>query len=262
MNERAPLPEAITQPEPGPVALIAPHPDDDVIGAGGTVALHADAGDPVHVLVFFDGRAGDADGHHDPADYVARRRAEGRAGGKHLGLERYTFWDYPEGHEPADEELIPPARRIAGWLAEVRPRTVYAPWIGEYHLDHHVVTRVVRMGLALVGFDGQAWGYEVWTPLIPTRVVDVSAVFERKRQALAEHKSQFEYHPMDHKALSLSGQRAMYCAREATHGEAFAPLGGPSPNDAALVAAVREADERARADAATPSPGSSSGPEA
>ena len=49
MDERAPLPEAVYAVPRGRVLLLAPHHDDDIIGAGGTAALHAEAGDPVRV---------------------------------------------------------------------------------------------------------------------------------------------------------------------------------------------------------------------
>ena len=235
MNERAPLPETPARPESGRVLLVAPHPDDDVIGVGGTMALHADAGDEVHVLIFFNGLMGDADRVHDPEEYVLRRQEEARAGGKHLGLERYTFWGYPEGHVPADEELISAARRFAAYVHEVQPDIIYAPWIGEYHLDHHILARIVRVGLGLISFPGAVWGYEVWTPLIATRIIDVSELQPRKLAALREHKSQFEYHEMDHKTLALSGQRAMYCDYKARHAEAFAPFGPAIGKDAELV---------------------------
>lgn len=240
MSERAPLPHVPERPAPGRVLLVAPHPDDDVIGCGGTAALHADQGDEVHVLVVFDGMAGDSDRRwEDPAAYAERRKAETLRGGRHLGIEHYTFWDYPEGHQPADEELVVVARRFAAHVAELEPRTIYAPWIGEYHLDHHVVARMVRMGLELLRWEGEAWGYEVWTPLIPITILDVSGTFERKKQALIEHATQFEYHDMLHKALAITAQRSMYCKRGASHGEAFAPLGPPSPHDLALVEALR-----------------------
>jgi len=246
VSERAPLPRVVTRPEPGRVLIVAPHADDDVIGCGGVAALHADSGDEVHAVIVFSGLAGDSDRKHSPEEYVAARRREAQAGGAHLGIARYTFWDYPEGHEPADAEIVPVARRLAGLVHGLAPRTVYAPWIGEYHLDHHVVARIVRMGLALTGFTGDAWGYEVWTPLIPTLIVDVSSVHARKVAALEEHRTQFEYQDMLHKTLALSAQRAIYCAREARHGEGFAPLGPPSPHDAGLVEAVRCEDEASR----------------
>lgn len=246
MSERAPLPRVAARPRSGRVLIVAPHADDDVIGPGGTLALHADAGDPVHVLVMFDGRAGDPDGRHEPEDYVRRRRAEARAGGAHLGLSEYTFWDYPEGHEPHDNDIVAASRRFAAFAHGLSPDVVYAPWVGEYHIDHNTAARVVRIGLDLIGFEGEAWGYEVWTPLIPVLIVDISEAYERKVAALAEHKSQFEYHDLARSALALSAQRAMYCRRGATHGEAFAPLGPPTGGDRELAAAIRREDAARR----------------
>jgi len=178
---------------------------------------------------------GDADGEHDPDEYRSRRRAEARKAGAHLGLTDYEFWDYPEGHEPAGHELVAAARRFAQRITELAPATVYAPWVGEHHVDHHVLARVVRLALVIAGFAGRAWGYEVWTPLIPTRVVDISAGFERKQRALQEHASQLELRDILHKGLAISAQRAMYLSPQARHGEAFAPLGDPSDADRALL---------------------------
>ena len=49
--DRAPLPLALDAPEPGSVLVLAPHPDNEVIGCGGTLCLHTDQGDRVHVLM-------------------------------------------------------------------------------------------------------------------------------------------------------------------------------------------------------------------
>ncbi len=235
-DERAPLPEALDAPPRGRVLYFAPHADDDVIGGGGTLAKHVAQGDPVRVVVAFDGRRGDPDERHDPAAYVEQRRQEARRAGAHLGLSDYVFWDYPEGHAPSDEELLGAGRRIADEVRAATPDLVYAPWVGEHHLDHHVLARGVRLGLALAGFTGEAWGYEVWTPLVPTRIVDVSAEFDAKRRALREHRSQLdEIQGFLEKALAMGGQRAMYLAPEARHGEAFRPLGDPAGGDVALL---------------------------
>jgi len=237
-SERAPLPEALARPPHGRVLLLAPHADDDVIGAGGTAALHVAQGDSVHVLVAFDGLEGDPDGRFSPAELRERRRAEARAGGAHLGLVDYEFWDYPEGHLPSPEQLLAGAERLATRIAELAVDTIYAPWVGEHHVDHHVIARTTRLAAALVGFRGELWGYEVWTPLIPTRIVDISSVHERKFAALREHKSQLAYRDILHMALGFSSQRAMYLTTklpDARHGEAFAPLGEPFGRDRELL---------------------------
>jgi LmbE family N-acetylglucosaminyl deacetylase len=235
MDERAPLPRTVERPTRGRVLVLAPHADDDVLGCGGTACLHAEQEDPVHVLIVYDGLFGDPDGRFEPEEYRQRRRAEARAGGAHLGLERYEFWDYPEGHLPSDVDLAAAAQRIAGRIGELAPDVIYAPWVGEHHVDHHALGRAARLALSIAGFRGEAWGYEVWTPLVPTLIVDITPVFERKRSALLEHESQLAYRDILHKGLALNAQRAMYLSSHARHGEAFAPLGAPSPADSALV---------------------------
>lgn len=239
LPERAPLPRAATEPGPGPALVFAPHADDDLIGAGGAAALHAARGEDVRVVIVFDGAAGDPEGRWEPRELVRLRRAEALAGGRHLGLAHYAFWDYPEGHDPAPGELAAAARRAAEVVREVRPRAVYAPWIGEHHVDHHTVARLVRLALAATDYDGEAWGYEVWTPLVATWILDVTELIERKRAGLREHVTQIESNGHFHHALSMQGHRSLYLPQGATHGEAFRPLGAVSGEDVALVEAVR-----------------------
>ena len=235
MNERAPLPEAVHDPDPGRVLVIAPHADDDILGCGGTASLHALQKDPVHVLVVYDGVAGDPEGRFDPAELVEIRRAEARAGGACLGLEDYEFWGYPEGHVPAAAEIRIGAERLASRMAELEPDIVYAPWIGEYHLDHHVLARVVRAACALSDFRGTAWGYEVWTPLVATRIVDVTRVYPMKVQALKKHQSQLQYADIVHYGLGLNAHRSVYLPEGSHFGEGFCPLGEADEEDRAAL---------------------------
>jgi LmbE family N-acetylglucosaminyl deacetylase len=213
--ERAPLPETLALPPRGRVLVFAPHADDEVFGCGGTLALHAAQHDPVRVVIAFDGGE----------DRVARtRRAEALRGGARLGLEDYVFWNEPSGHEASESELESGARLVSEEIAAFRPCTVYAPWVGEQHVDHHALGRAVELALARgVGarIPIEAWSYEVWTPLVPERVVDVSAVGRTKARALAEHASQLAETPLVRAALGLAAQRALYLPKGARYGEAF-----------------------------------------
>ena len=236
MNERAPLPIALPMPARGRVLVLVPHPDDDVIGCGGTASLHALQGDPVRIVVVYDGAAGDPEAKFEAETLVERRHAEARAGGLCLGLEDYEFWDYPEGHEPDDAAFAAGARRIEQLVREWRPDIVYAPWIGEHHLDHWVLARIARAGLELAEFAGKALGYEVWTPLIATEIVDVTRVYAMKVQALRKHVSQVSYGDPTHYGLGLNAHRSVYLPAGAHFGEAFAPLGKPDPADMQRIA--------------------------
>jgi len=239
VSERAPLPTCVATPERGSVLLLSPHADDDIIGCGGTLALHNAQGDGVHVVVTFTGEAGDPEGHHDPDALRTARQREAQAGGAHLGLESYEFWPYQEGHEAADEEIMFAAQRIAGVVSDRKPDIVYAPWVGEHHIDHHNLARAARIGLELVGFQGQAWGYEVWTPLVPTLIVDITAQYELKVAALEEHRTQLEYTDHVHKALGMQAQRSLYLPEGSRYGEAFRPLGPVSADDRGIAEAAR-----------------------
>jgi N-acetylglucosamine malate deacetylase 1 len=238
MTERSPLPVALSHPPRGRVLVIAPHPDDDVIGVGGTASLHAEQGDLVTVLILGDGQAGDVEQRHDPEAYTELRRAEARAGGAHLGLTDYEFWHLPEGHAISPEELGLAAKALAAHIGELGARIVYAPWVGEQHIDHHFVGRLVQISLAVAHFEGEAWGYEVWTPLVAEVVVDITSRYESKVAALREHATQLEHVDIIHKGLAVSAQRSIYLPGDARHGEAFAKLGGVRPEDQAVVDAV------------------------
>lgn len=232
---RAPLPQQLERPTPGRVLILAPHPDDDVIGMGGCAALHVEQGDPVHVIIAYSGLEGDPERRWESEEYVAMRRREAQAGGAHLGLSSYEFWAYAEGHMPAPYEVLKAAVHVAGRIEELAPDVVYCPWIGEHHLDHHVLARATRLALARIGYVGTAWAYEVWSPLIPTHVIDIERVWDRKVAALREHKSQLAYTDIVHKGLAVNAQRSIYVSGACRYAEGLAPLGAPEPADAALL---------------------------
>lgn len=229
METRAPQPEARTAPERGRVLVLAPHADDEIIGCGGTLALHVAQGDDVSVIVAFDGAASDPAQRFTREKLREKRRDEARAGGAVLGVSAYEFLDHPEGHHPTPEQFFKAAELLAARLRAFAPRSLYAPWIGEHHLDHHVLARAARLALQSAAIECTAWGYEVWTPLVPTRVIDITGVIDKKREALDKHTSQIAYHDIAHRAVGLNAQRSAYLPPGARYGEAFAPLGSAQP---------------------------------
>jgi LmbE family N-acetylglucosaminyl deacetylase len=219
-------PEALGAPPRGRVLCLAPHPDDEVIGCGGTLALHRVQGDEVRVVVAFDGRLG-----LDPGDDPALRCREARRAGAVLGLDDYVFLGHPEGHEPSTEELEAGARELAGLVGAWQPQLVYAPWLGEQHLDHRTLARAAR--LALEGFEGQVWTYEVWTPLVPRRVVDVSGVWDRKLDSLREHESQLARTDLAARVRGMGALRSVHLPSGSRYGEAFSSFDAGSAREAA-----------------------------
>ena len=66
------------------------------------------------------------------------------------------------------------------------------PHLREAHSDHHYVGLAALRARERAGLEIPAWGYEVWSPLEAEVVVDVSAVYPRKLEAVRCYRSQLE----------------------------------------------------------------------
>jgi N-acetyl-1-D-myo-inositol-2-amino-2-deoxy-alpha-D-glucopyranoside deacetylase len=135
-----------------PVVLISTaHPDDETFGSGGTSALLAARGVPVHVLLATSGQAGEItdpalDTPANRADLGALREAEARAAGAVVGLAGIVFLGHWDGRlaEVGDERL---AREVATVIRRLRPAVVitFGPEGIYGHPDHLAVHRATRL---------------------------------------------------------------------------------------------------------------------
>ncbi|MAE29609.1 MAG: PIG-L family deacetylase [Planctomycetota bacterium] len=165
---------------PRRVLCLAPHPDDEVLGCGGALALHAGRGDQLRVVVLTDGSpAGDP-------ELAAAREAESRAAGKQLGIDDYTFLGYRDGRLGAAWDLV---ERLAGLLDEYDPELVYGPSPFEHHADHRSASRALLAALA-GGRSRRAFLYGVNGPVPGGVLLDTSAQWHAKERALACFTSQ------------------------------------------------------------------------
>ncbi|MEE9125847.1 MAG: PIG-L deacetylase family protein [Planctomycetota bacterium] len=214
--------ERRTSPEPGRVLLFAPHPDDETLGAGGTLHLHACQDDPVRVVVATDGIAGDPDGRFEPTTYGERRRRESLKAMEILEIHDLQFWGLPDSCVMTEQDLEGLAARVAAAVAEFEPDTVYLPWKLDGNPDHMALHEGVVRGLSRSGFSGRAFGYEVWSPNPrPDLVVDITAVADLKRKAVQHYVTQMAYGDLLHPMLGMNGYRSLLLERDKGYGEAF-----------------------------------------
>ena len=232
MADEAPLPafpKLWRSVPPGRVLVFAPHPDDEVAGPGGVLALHRAQGDAVRVVITTDGTSGDPDRRYEPATYAAMRHAESRAGLHELGVDDVTFWGFPDGHVLSDVDVENGVRMAISALVQFRPNVVYLPWELDGHGDHRAVHVVVTRALERTGFTGLALGYEIWNAMIPDVIVDTTAVFAKKVAAMRAHASQIAYTQYDHCLGGLSAYRSLFHLNGRGYGEAFRIVRGSPP---------------------------------
>jgi LmbE family N-acetylglucosaminyl deacetylase len=77
---------------------------------------------------------------------------------------------------------------IEAALAPFRPDVVLAPWLGDGHADHRAVAEALAAARHLEPAT-EVWGYETWTALPATRLVDITDAIEAKQAALAAHET-------------------------------------------------------------------------
>lgn len=171
----------------GRVLILAPHPDDEAIGMGGTLCMHVANGSRVTVLYLTDGG-----GLEEPREpLIARRRAEARALGAALGLQQ-VFWDSPDTRLANDP---PTVARLATLLGELEPEHIYAPSIFDHHYDHFATNQILVEALAACPrLRPPVSGYEVWDNVpFANYVVDISASAGAKEAALGHYATPLSY---------------------------------------------------------------------
>ena len=184
--------------------VVAPHPDDESLGCGGSLCIQSDAGGRVTVVFLTSGEKGIPDAPADEARQV--REAEAAAAAEILGVARLEFLRLPDaglvGH------VTSAAARLAIILCEERPDIVYAPHPSDNHDDHIAAYRAVCEALEGGDPEVRLRAYEVWTPLQSCDlVVDISSVVERKLAAVRCHRSQLAQYAFDRAVAGLNAYR-------------------------------------------------------
>ena len=125
--------------------VLAAHPDDEVLGAGGLLRLLSRAGWLVDVVWASDGEASHPGSRAvSPADLARRRRQESWRARAELGLSGAATWlALPDsGLAPHEDRLL---EAVHGLLGRTPTDLLLAPWSGDGHPDHEVCGRVARV---------------------------------------------------------------------------------------------------------------------
>ncbi|MHB1121606.1 MAG: PIG-L deacetylase family protein [Ramlibacter sp.] len=184
------------------VLVIAPHPDDETLGCGGTLARLAPACD-VHVLLVTNG-----DGGGDlPPETSALRKQEMAAAVRTLGIANEVLHlDEPDGRFDDTSSF---RAALAAIVQRLQPDWVFLPWLGDSHPDHSRISRASSQVLRRSAVQRVLY-YETWNPVPATHVVDITPVLETKKAAVLCHVTALKYGNYLDAMLGLNAYRALY----------------------------------------------------
>ncbi len=177
------------------IMLFAPHPDDEILGVGGTIAKKVNQGWRVVDCIVTSGKD------------RAERNREAISANKELGITETVFLDFPDlGLDKVDRATFTDA--IRGVLERYRPVAVYLPHPGDLHTDHKALTAAAMVALRPKYDFAPKYAYAYET-LSETELdfqspqncfganvyVDITDTLEAKVKALRKHESQIEQFP-------------------------------------------------------------------
>lgn len=117
------------------ILVLAAHPDDEVLGCGGTIAKLADGGAIVHVAFLADGvfsRAGD---QTKQQERLRNRRVAAQEACNILGVKSVSFGDFPDNRMDTIA-LLDITKAVEELIAEHQPNTVFTHHVGDVNIDH------------------------------------------------------------------------------------------------------------------------------
>ena len=202
--------------------VIAAHPDDEVLGCGGTIARLAREGEEVHVLILGEGAASRFEDGSDAArkavDQLSRTSREVAA---FLGAGGATMAGFPDNRFDT-APLLSIVKAIEAVIEEVRPSAVYTQHGGDLNIDHAITYRAtltaarpvegspVREVYAYEAPSSTEWAFQVFEPVFrPNAFVDIARTLEKKIQAMQMYETEARAfpHPRSPQAIRATAAR-------------------------------------------------------
>jgi len=206
--------------EKSKVLVLAPHPDDEIIGCGGTLLLHKLEKSRIKCVYLNRSEQSIFLKNIPLNNRVALREKEVSDVAGYLCFENYYFL-YDVNIKSPDNEA---SSALSDIVNSFNPDVLMLPWYGENHVEHKLFTLLLkntRLELGILKYS-KVLAYEVWSPIpIPTITIDITSVFPEKKFLLKKYKSMLKN--MNYMAAmeGLNSYRSIYNQNGKGYAEVF-----------------------------------------
>ncbi|MBN2880578.1 PIG-L family deacetylase [Candidatus Woesearchaeota archaeon] len=180
----------------GKILIICAHPDDEIIGCGGTIAKFTNEGKKVHTLIFSFGESSHPWLQEDKIKGI--RIKESESAGKIVGTESTEFigvWDGAfKKYVQKNPDIV---KKIKAYIKKINPDKIFTHSFDDViYYDHKITHNIVMQAIEEIKFTGEIYTFNIWNPLTirkrdsPKLIVDITNTFTKKVDALKCFKSQ------------------------------------------------------------------------
>jgi len=198
------------------ILVIAAHPDDEALGAGGAMALHCARKDKVSVAILGTGIASRKEKGADISSELSALRAQSRSALARLGVKDVQFLDFPDNSFDS-VPLLEITKAVERIVSEKKPELLYTHHWGDLNIDHRRTFEAMMTACRPVGgcsvkkilcfetLSSTEWNApSSGTAFLPNCFVDISSVMQKKLDCLSEYKGEMRPfpHPRSPEAVS------------------------------------------------------------
>lgn len=203
------------------VMAIVAHPDDEILGVGGTLIKHVGKGDKVYCLILGEGvtsRKGIDDSEQE--EKLKKLKKQTKKAGEIIGFEEIFFSDFPDNR--FDEvPLLEIIQAVEEYIDKIEPDLIYTHYYDDLNIDHRKTFEAVITATRPFGNYSTKEIYCFETPsstewnfkndnnnFEPNHFVDISDHIDEKIKALKRYENEIREYPIrDHPKLSEQLQR-------------------------------------------------------
>ncbi len=191
------------------ILAIVAHPDDEIIGVGGTLCKHANAGDEVHVLILGDGKSSRSNTYRElPENLKQKSQQETKKALSFLNIKSFYKESFPDNRFD-NVDMLDIAKKVSFYVNKVKPTIVYTHHFGDLNIDHQRTAEAVTIACrpiennsvqAIYQFETlsstEMAGYIPSRAFLPNVFVNIETEIKKKLKAMNCYQS--ELHPFPH----------------------------------------------------------------
>lgn len=201
------------------ILVVAAHPDDEILGAAGSMAKHSANGDIVHTIIMADGVSSRS--IDNTSEECRERNKAAFQAAKIVGSQEPRFLSLPDNRMDSID-LLDVVKPLEALILEIKPNVIYTHHYGDLNIDHQITHKAVMTAcrpqsqeqvMTILCFEVLS-STEWQTPgsgnaFEPNWFVDISQTFKLKLDALKYYEAEMRDTPHSRSISNVENQAGL-----------------------------------------------------